>query len=760
MSDQRARELEERGIEAAKAGQKDDARRLLQHALRLDPASDNAWLWLASVAKDKRERLLCLQKVLEINPENEMGLKAVRAMGIDPAQLLPQRASIEDSLATEEADSRDPVPLPPADFIKQAREQAAELAARHADDTPPTPIEWTRKPKGRAGEREIWVLRAQIGAAIAAFGVFVLVFLSIAVSNSPQLQLVVFGASPTPVPPTFTATPTLTPRPDINPTQTPTIDFTAEPTFTATPTLNPLATRWPRDANNQPIYATPTPTALYLGESDNAMATAVVALRDERDYDMAIDRMRQSQREAGDNFLPHFYYFEALLLLRQDNIDAALARLDEAQEVLDDTGVSARVSRTDARIFQPMIDAATMQIYMHEIQAARLSGNRRLINERIDAMEPLFEAAYNVDPAYAEVVALMANAYIAGERYDDALEVTERALNERLASHPLVIATHGRAYLARGRQAARNGDEDAAREDFARAQYAGYYGVTMNPFSDTAHELRIEATIALGEYARASAYANQFLFYRPNSAVAFRLLAAVRAAENKPEFALDIFSEALTQEGVPSGTRAGIFVERATLYEAQRRFDLALADYNAALELLPDPATRYRRMLIAYRAGDESTALSDAESLIEADIIGVDDARLIRARIIVDSEQVERFDSALADLLAVAPRLPDDLRAIADEYQARIYFQREEFAQALAAINRALSVETGSRRYLRGILHQQADDLAAALADYDWILLWSRVFEYPFIDDVTARRDAVEAAIIALQADDEEEDND
>ncbi|RMG77384.1 MAG: hypothetical protein D6711_01705, partial [Chloroflexi bacterium] len=121
MSDERARELEERGIAAAKAGRKDEARALLQHSLRINSNNDNAWLWLASVARDKRERLLCLQKVLELNPQNEMGLRAVRAMGIDPQKLVPQRATIDQSLIDVDELVEEPrVPLPSLDALQNA----------------------------------------------------------------------------------------------------------------------------------------------------------------------------------------------------------------------------------------------------------------------------------------------------------------------------------------------------------------------------------------------------------------------------------------------------------------------------------------------------------------------------------------------------------------------------------------------------------------------------------------------------------------
>jgi Tfp pilus assembly protein PilF len=50
-SDQ-ARELRARGIAAAKAGSKEEARQLLQQSVRIEPRNEAAWLWLASVARD------------------------------------------------------------------------------------------------------------------------------------------------------------------------------------------------------------------------------------------------------------------------------------------------------------------------------------------------------------------------------------------------------------------------------------------------------------------------------------------------------------------------------------------------------------------------------------------------------------------------------------------------------------------------------------------------------------------------------------
>jgi tetratricopeptide (TPR) repeat protein len=59
----------QQGIAAAKAGDKDQAREILQDVLRQDPKNETAWWWLASVL-DKQDAIICLKNVLKLNPAN------------------------------------------------------------------------------------------------------------------------------------------------------------------------------------------------------------------------------------------------------------------------------------------------------------------------------------------------------------------------------------------------------------------------------------------------------------------------------------------------------------------------------------------------------------------------------------------------------------------------------------------------------------------------------------------------------------------
>ncbi len=75
-----------KATEAAKSGNKTEARRLLEEILEKDEANETAWLELASVVDTPREKRICLEQVLELNPKNEKAQKALEQLqSIQPA---------------------------------------------------------------------------------------------------------------------------------------------------------------------------------------------------------------------------------------------------------------------------------------------------------------------------------------------------------------------------------------------------------------------------------------------------------------------------------------------------------------------------------------------------------------------------------------------------------------------------------------------------------------------------------------------------
>jgi len=84
--------LLKKGISAAQCGDRSLARRLLTEAAEVDPASETAWMWLASISEYPEELLAFLDHVLDINPANEKAAEWHRATKALLAKTFVQRA--------------------------------------------------------------------------------------------------------------------------------------------------------------------------------------------------------------------------------------------------------------------------------------------------------------------------------------------------------------------------------------------------------------------------------------------------------------------------------------------------------------------------------------------------------------------------------------------------------------------------------------------------------------------------------------------
>lgn len=78
MTNRELMELLRAGIAAARAGEKERARRLLLQVIERDEGVEAAWLWLSDVVDDPAERQICLENVLTLNPANEAARAGLR----------------------------------------------------------------------------------------------------------------------------------------------------------------------------------------------------------------------------------------------------------------------------------------------------------------------------------------------------------------------------------------------------------------------------------------------------------------------------------------------------------------------------------------------------------------------------------------------------------------------------------------------------------------------------------------------------------
>ncbi len=214
------------GIEAAKAKNKPEARRLLEKALEIDDTNQAAWMWLATVVDKPSEKRICLENVLELNPNNMRAREALEQLGPAPAQpAAPPEQVGARTFGTSSVESR------------QAPSRPRGRAAAIADAKSPAPG------TVRARQRRRTSPALLIGGGAFAIGLIIVGLLLAA--NLP-------GASPTPTAPAAvagidtTSAVTIIPQGTVVTSQPVTVvPATATTTDTPFPTLTPSATLAP-----------------------------------------------------------------------------------------------------------------------------------------------------------------------------------------------------------------------------------------------------------------------------------------------------------------------------------------------------------------------------------------------------------------------------------------------------------------------------------------------------------------------------------
>lgn len=83
----------QRGIDASHQGQKDFAKQCFLQAIVHDDQNEMAWLWLASSTDSPEEKCSHLQKVLNINPDNETAFSSLKAVKNQISQALLKKAN-------------------------------------------------------------------------------------------------------------------------------------------------------------------------------------------------------------------------------------------------------------------------------------------------------------------------------------------------------------------------------------------------------------------------------------------------------------------------------------------------------------------------------------------------------------------------------------------------------------------------------------------------------------------------------------------
>ncbi|MEI6778539.1 MAG: hypothetical protein WCK70_16700 [Chloroflexales bacterium] len=81
QDDAPAEALRAQGIAAMRAGERTRARQLLTAAVRADPRSAEAWLWLSGTLDDPTQQRECLERVLVLDPQNVAARRGLAERG-------------------------------------------------------------------------------------------------------------------------------------------------------------------------------------------------------------------------------------------------------------------------------------------------------------------------------------------------------------------------------------------------------------------------------------------------------------------------------------------------------------------------------------------------------------------------------------------------------------------------------------------------------------------------------------------------------
>ncbi len=175
-----AEQFYERGVAAAKGGQRTLAASLLRQAVKLNPQHERAWLWLGGVLDRPEDQAFCLRAALDINPDNERARQGLAHL----AQRQPQ------------ADPRTTAPRPAANPLASA---------------PPAPDPWWLRWRDaqytwRMTQRLLWLIPSLLLITTLALRLLVI--------NLPLPERITYRDIPTAVPvPTVAALPTPTSAP-------------------------------------------------------------------------------------------------------------------------------------------------------------------------------------------------------------------------------------------------------------------------------------------------------------------------------------------------------------------------------------------------------------------------------------------------------------------------------------------------------------------------------------------------------------------
>lgn len=727
MAQEQARQLLQRGIAAAQAGQKDTARQALQQAIRLDPQNETAWLWLSSVARDDQERIFCLKRLITINPHNEHAIKGLQRLGIEPSGPVSTAPSS---------------PVPSITDDKYARlQQATDEFLRRYNPQPVDHlgVEWAHKPKKRYGEggaRRLQRIAYTAAALVVVIAVGAVIAVLANVDILPQQGDEVALA---------TRIPSLTPTLTLTPTQ-------GGPTPTPFPSQMAVPpTEEPQDLEPGDPFRLASPTAIYPRIDSVQFRTIEEAIDQYSagNYARAAESLDDERVRSEPYCYAHVVYYEALSNAGQEKYNEALSLLQQALAYEPPRGYSASTCQNSPLLLTGLGYVSYLQD--HQSQAA--------LNYS--------EQALGMDPKIALASETKARVQLALGQIPAARSTVAQALLDWPADTNL-LALAAEIELA--------ADQPASALDYlGRALY-------VDPAQQQALVLQTEAFLMLGDqsdagterqlqyYGLAVRSAQTLGLYYAGDPLGYLYLAKARIGEGNyalAETALNrivVAQDALPLPVVREAQRAlgDLYYKQGRLEEAKRT--LERVSLTQAGEI--DQVVTARLYEIAVRLGDYNDALTQLDALLFVDPTN-NVYQLERARSLVElcTFYPDQLTCEYGDMLEllndsfVNSLRNETQRADGYSYRAQARYwdterrtaalgeaeQQLAYELALNDVTQALAVrESAVDHYYRGLILDELDRAAQALEEYQWVVFWSDFYSYPF------RTEAFDERVAAL----------
>ncbi len=738
--------LLKQGIEAARSGDRGEARRLLAQAIKVNPRSEVAWLWMSGVLEKPEDRIRSLQQVLNINPQNEMAVKGLQALGVGveatapPSVVKPeplgvpqsepepvetvQEQTIDDLTPTYDGSG---VPIPNPQALQQAIQQAKPIVDKYlgdppkrlniqwsaplfADEASPLPIstvdDQTGKTKGNAGKsRRLQLPNIRFDprnvnpvvyyAVGGVIGIIILGALIAVVINNTRQARIAANATPTP---------------SLTPIQSPTPTVTAQPSRTPTPEGRPITpepTLLPEGAprGNLAFAATPTEPYVATPHRGSVLGDAQTAFYLD-DYDLAIELATQAI-DAGEA-PPDAYYYLGLAQFYTGDLDTARETFEQGINadgnfapnyaalglVLEAEGSPerAQVASLDAKQLDPELLTPYLtlaRLYADNPELTRPEDEQS--SRELDGLEAAFEeiqAALAVNSNYrfdVNLLALQAELLQRDGELRDALAVANLAIYVDPAAEGSVLAAN-------------------------RARLALRYYESM--------------IISLERYLDE---------INPSSAESWALLAEAYRNVGRNQDALVAYGrvEQLSDD------RALLAGRGLILYE-EGRFEEAYAELSASDSA--DEDILLSRALSAIAIGEAEQALEDLA--VVRDEQGEDfplelDAVYIEALVAAGNTEEAIFE---ATRFLSLPNVEPELRA--DVFESRATAHIEEgngnfaFNDATAALNISENV---TRYYLQARALDLTFQRTQAQRVYEYVVYWGTLLGNPVAEDAAER---------------------